>query len=204
MNKELKVVSELLDILNLFVGNYCERFSKLHPGEFAKNSHRELFSRFAYTEKEEWAIIRQLERTIFAVEEYVRGDRSDLSLCHVNNKSFYEALARMTFNLKDDDDVQMFTELMYLRENLFKNTNHYFDPTEIDSRNHLHEHFGIRFDKTRYFLEEFKDEKNGEQVLKLKRKMEREFIYDYLNKIDLMLVKKTRFAENLLQIIQSG
>ena len=167
MNDLNKITEDTLFDLNLYIGNYVEKYQHMSLEEFGKYCYV-----FFLRENDQFGdhpqniITNYIGRKIFDITDVLREHRQNEYKFLIYSKELYALIGEYIFDLKDEEKI-LFSEYMYMRENMIKNTLDYIDPTTfITNQDFIAEslfsqqrssRFGLKTKEINFSLFEFKD-----------------------------------------------
>lgn len=127
---DFKRQANLLDIINMFVGVYFDKYIGFHFDEYHKWASDGINQRYVLFDSRDQSAISHVFTRLMKVNDYFREMKNqNLNYCREKSHyGFYLLLTERVFGLKNDEGVKL-AQILILRENLLKLTNRYNDLT---------------------------------------------------------------------------
>ena len=205
------VINKTLLDLNLFFGNYVEKYQTLSLEEYGKNSYQ-YFMNFDFEKTNPSKIINTfVMNKLHDISNRLEIDSRFNRRVPLHAKEVYAVVGEIIFNLKEDE-IKIFSELMYLRELIMKLNMEFEDPTIIqDDRNPEIEslfsklrddRFNLHGRELFYTLFDFKDQKNLEFIINLHLQIESQ-MFSKADRVNKALLNQCSLKDKINEILET-
>lgn len=213
MSKKMNDLGMTLDMLNMFVGVYCEKYHSRDLIDYFKSCYNGIRKRSDSLPESYKLFFEEFPHQLCGIDSKFRnfGEQERHNSVSRYNKEIYRQIAEIVFSLKDDE-ARVFTEYIYYRESLVRLSLVYQDLTGpqldfLDKDNHdlKTDFYNSRNRDEKYpykdcahQLDPYKDPQYYDQMISFLDKIQGRFSENTLLKID----KYLNDVCHLIQIIE--